>query len=86
MSSFEMDKSFQQCVAIKFSAKFGFNMAKTFKMMVAMYRKAAESCSTVKCRHRQFTDEREFFKDEKQSGRQKMMKMDVNVARVAAIV
>ncbi len=44
-----MEKNFEQCVAIKFWAKFSFTAAKTSEMVTAVYGESAVLFVTVKC-------------------------------------
>ncbi len=80
-----MEKNFEQPVAIKFYAKFGFTAAEKFETVKAVYGELAVSHVTLQHWHCRFKEGRESFKDEERSSRPLTTTMDANVTRVAAV-
>jgi len=81
-----MQRSLEQCYAIKFCAKLGKSGSKTLQLLRTTYGDAALSSSQVFRWHKAFKGGRERNEDEQCAGRPSTSRNENNVARVKAVL
>ena len=81
-----MQRSLEQCYAIKFCAKLGKSGSETLQLLRTAYGDAVLSSSQVSRWNKAFKDGRESIEDERHSGRPSTSRTENNVARVKAVL
>jgi len=81
-----MQRSLEQCYAIKFCAKLGKSGSETLQLLRTAYGDAVFSSSQVFRWHMAFKDGRESNEDEQCAGRPSTSRNDNNVGRVKAVL
>jgi len=81
-----MQKSLEQCYAIKFCAKLGKSGSETLQLLRTAYGDAVLSSSQVFRWHKAFKDGRESVEDEQRAGRPSTARTESNVARMKAVL
>ncbi len=79
-------KNFEQSAAVKFCCKVEFKTAKMWEMFVKVFGGSSVLCATVFQWHSRFAAGEESIEDAEQSGRLETVKMNENIARVAAVL
>ncbi len=81
-----MEKTIEQCAAIRFCWKASFKVTKTFEMIQKVYCKSAVNCATVFHWYNTFLERREFIRNEQRSGRSVTTRTRENIAHIADIL
>ncbi len=81
-----MEKNFEQSAAIKFCCKAGFMITKMWGMFVKPFGDSSVSCAMVFRWHSWFVAGEESIEDAEWSSRLGTMKMNKNMARLAAVL
>ncbi len=79
-------KNFEQRATIKLCCKAGFTAAKMWEMFVKVFGDSSVFCATVFRWHSRFAASDESIEDAEWSRRPETMKMNENIARVAAVL